>query len=97
MTLDLNISPAAEHDLIDIWAFIASDNPNAADDFVDALHSRCFALTHTPRMGRCRDDLVRGLRSFPFRNYVIFYRIAETSVDVVRVLSGLRNIRPSLF
>ena len=97
MSLDLNISPVAESDLSDIWVFIGSDNPKAADNFVDALHSRCLALTHTPHMGRSRDDLVRGLRSFPFRDYVIFYRVTDTSVDVVRVLSGFRDIGPGLF
>ena len=45
-----------------------------------------------PHMGRERSDLSEGLRSLPFRDYLIFYRIVESSVVVVRVLHGARDI-----
>jgi plasmid stabilization system protein ParE len=30
-------SPLAKRDLVDIWVFIAKDNPDAADRFLDHL------------------------------------------------------------
>jgi plasmid stabilization system protein ParE len=36
--LKLIISQQAIEDLSDIWSYIALDNPNAADRFVEQLH-----------------------------------------------------------
>jgi toxin ParE1/3/4 len=45
-----------------------------------------------PMMGRAREELVPGLRSFPFRRYVIFYMPTGDGIDVVGVLHGARDI-----
>jgi toxin ParE1/3/4 len=45
-----------------------------------------------PGMGRKRDDLGKGLRSFPVKKYLIFYRQAKDDIEIVRVLHGSRNI-----
>jgi toxin ParE1/3/4 len=39
-----------------------------------------------------RYELLAGLRSYPAGDFVIFYRILETTVEVVRVLHGRRDI-----
>ena len=44
----------------------------------------------------CEDELGESLRSFPVGNYVIFYRAMQDGIEVVRVLSGFRDI-PNLF
>lgn len=43
-------------------------------------------------MGRLRDELTEGLRSFPVGRYVIFYRIVQDGVEIVRVLHGARDL-----
>jgi toxin ParE1/3/4 len=43
-------------------------------------------------MGRERSDLLSGMRSFPIGRYLIFYRIVERTLQVVRVLSGYRDV-----
>ena len=43
-------------------------------------------------MGRVRDELEPGMRSFPFGRYVIFYMPIDEGIDVVRVLHGARDI-----
>lgn len=48
-------------------------------------------------MGRRRDDLINGMRSFPYQAYIIFYRITDTTVQIVRVLHGARDIGTTLF
>lgn len=49
-------------------------------------------LAASPSMGRSRDQLLSGLRSFPYGNYLIFYIPLDDGVDIVRVLNGVRNI-----
>jgi len=43
-------------------------------------------------MGRERPELLPGMRSFPLGRYLIFYRIVEETLQVVRVLSGYRDL-----
>jgi toxin ParE1/3/4 len=63
-----------------------------ADRWVDKLDEK-FALWATqPLMGRSRDELAPGLRSFAFGRYVVFYEPLADGIDVVRVLHGARDI-----
>ena len=43
-------------------------------------------------MGRRREELLTGLRSFPIGNYVIYYRQNELGILVQRVVHGLRQV-----
>ncbi len=45
-----------------------------------------------PMVGRARDELAPGVRSFPFGRYVVFYVPLEDGIDVVRMLHGARDI-----
>ena len=49
-----------------------------------------------PEMGRKRDEIKKGLYSFPKHNHIIFYRIFEDHICIVRVLHGSKDI-PSHF
>jgi toxin ParE1/3/4 len=43
-------------------------------------------------MGRSRDELLPGLRSFPFGRYILFYLPLTDGVDLIRVLHSARDI-----
>ena len=43
-------------------------------------------------MGREREELAPGLRSFPFGRYVVFFLPLEGGIDVVRVMHGSIDI-----
>ena len=47
-----------------------------------------------PDMGRLREDLSAGLRSFSVGNYVIFYRPMKGGIEIARVLHGARDFPP---
>ncbi len=89
-------SEQSRSDLDDIWLYIASDNLIAADRFIDELVGKFQTLAEQPGIGRTRDELAQSLRSFPVGNYVIFYRAMQDGIEVVRVLSGFRDI-PNVF
>ena len=88
----LRFRPRADQDLDDIWAFIAEDDPTAASRFVRLIEERCRILAENPLMGRSRSELAPGLRSFPFGNYLVFDVPIENGVEIVRVVSGARDI-----
>lgn len=88
----VRIAASARRDLDGIWLFIAEDNPKAADRFHDLLHSKFVALAKQPLMGRARDDLRPGLRSFPVGSYVIYYCNTPKLVEIARVLHGALDL-----
>jgi len=89
-------APEAEADIVAIARRIAEDNLEAAERFIEMIDEKADLLATAPAMGRQRDELAQGLRSFPVGAYVIFYRVAKRGIEVARVLHGARDI-PSLF
>jgi toxin ParE1/3/4 len=84
--------PQAETDLDDIWWYIAQDNPDADDRFLDKIEERCQALVQFPHMGISRDELLPSLRSLPIGKYLVFYLPIEDGIQVVRVLPAMMDI-----
>lgn len=86
------LSTAAVNDLDELWLYMAEDNPDAADRYVDQLTARCHLLGQNSEVGRPREELAAGLRSFAYRNHLIFYRVGPDRVEVARILSGYRDL-----
>src|SRR5713226_1802320 len=86
------ITEQAEADLEEAWEFIAQRSVKVADRLIDRILERSRLHSKFPLMGRPRDDLVPGLRSFAIASYVIFYRPAGDTIEVLRVLYGARDI-----
>jgi toxin ParE1/3/4 len=78
--------------LIDIWTYIARDNPAAADRLLDLLDQKSQALAHTPQMGKAREDIAAGVRHFPVGRYLILYRDLGDGVEIVRYVHGMRRL-----
>jgi toxin ParE1/3/4 len=83
----------AVKDLDDIWDYIAEDDPIAADGFIDQLYSVCERLAFSPLVGRQREEFRRDLRSFPHGNYLIFYIPRGTTVEIIRIIHGNRDLK----
>jgi toxin ParE1/3/4 len=90
--LAIVLTPSANRDLADIWMFIAADNPAQADDFIDLIDAKFQNLSRQPGLGRRREELAAGLRSFPVGRYVIFYLQVQDCLQIVRVLHGARDV-----
>ena len=64
----------AEEDLIGIWIYIARDNPAAADDTLRGIEEKFSMLAENPRIGKALPELRKGMRRWPFGEYLILYR-----------------------
>ena len=86
------ITPAAEIDLINLWVYIARDNPAAADRVYQAAEKTFEALASMSGVGtiyRSKRTKLRDLRFFPvkqFPNYVIYYREISEGIEIIRIL-----------
>jgi len=81
----------AKRDLVQIGDYIATNNPSAAESWVQALLDRAeraasspFAARRVPEIGR--DDV----REVFLRTYRLVYRILDQSIDVLTVFEGHR-------
>ena len=90
--------PRARLDLIEIALYLADHNINVSDRFLAAAEATMEKIASAPGMGRMREfpnPRVSDLRSCSirgFENYLIFYRVVEAGIEVVRVLHGARDI-----
>ena len=92
------ITEAALMDMVAIGRRIAPDNPRRATTFVDELYLRCQQLGRTPHAyPLLPGHEASGVRRRVHGNYLIFYRVAETSVEVLHVLHGARDYETILF
>ena len=88
----VEITAAAEADLASIADHIAVEDPPGALEFVGQLRSACAGLGNFPE----RFALVRryerlGIRHRVCGNYLLFYRVEDVRVVVLRVLHGARD------
>jgi len=92
------ISAAAEADLEGIGDWIAEDSPNRAVTFVRGMRERCLSLADFPRMFPLVPRYEHmGLRRRPYGDYLIFYRVGEDVIDIVRIIHGARDYEEILF
>ncbi len=86
-------SPEAESDLIEIWLYGATENaPHHADQHLREIHAACLKLADWPNAGRARPEITPDLRCIVVPPHVVFYRVTKTTVEIVRVLHGRRDL-----
>ena len=85
-------SPAAVSDVQEIYDQISSENLTAANRILDEFETSCASLGRHPRMGVARGDLLPGIRLVVVsQSYVVFYRILDDAIEIVRVVHGRRD------
>jgi plasmid stabilization system protein ParE len=92
------LSAGAELDLNEIWDFIAQDNSDAADRWIEKLFAAFETLAHAPGIGHKREDLT-GLpvRFWPVGAYMVIYRTLPKRVEIAAVTQGARDIPSFLY
>jgi len=90
----VRVSPEARAELDKIWLYIAreSGSIDIATRITDSITQQFWLLNRYPYLGRRRDDLRPGLRSFVAGDYVIIYRVKKDAVLIMHVLHGSRDI-----
>lgn len=96
MTL-FRFTPQASDDLLEIWQYIAADNPKAADRVEDAVYDACALIAKSPLAGQVRKELtalpLRFWTLSRYPNYLIVYDPAATPLQIIRILHGRRDVK----
>lgn len=93
MSGDYILGTDAASDLDNIWEYIARDNLDAADRWIDKLFGAFQALADTPNIGHKREDLTPlPVLFWPVGAYLIIYRAQSIPIEIVAVTQGSRDI-----
>jgi plasmid stabilization system protein ParE len=88
------LHPEAYGDIDEIRAYIAGDNADAADGFVDKIFDRLRKLTQFPYQGFRRPQFTSlPLRFIVLDDYLIAYAPQKNPLWVVAIIHGRRNPR----
>ena len=90
------INILASQDLNEIADYFAENNLEAGERFFRAFNRKCQQLVAFPNSGKSYAEIRANLRGISLEGYIIFYRILDEGIEILRVVSGRRNF-PSLF
>lgn len=80
------VTPRAEADLSRIYAYSVETWGEArARVYIDALFSRFAWLTTYPTLGKPREDIAPGYRSFPQGSHLVFYMVNGHDIFIIGV------------
>jgi len=93
----VHLTPAAVEDLADVARFIAADSPGRATSFIRELVEACEGLSdHPERFAMLERYEHKALRRRPIGQYLIVYRILDSGVEVIRVVSAWQDLDDAL-
>jgi toxin ParE1/3/4 len=89
----LSFTPSARRDLEAIGDYIALDSRREALRFVTTLEQFCAKLLAQPeRFPLSLRHTQLGIRRARHRDYLIFYRVRDTTVEILRILHAARDV-----
>lgn len=87
------LTPQAELDLAEIWDYIAQDSMTNADRVLNELEKTLRTLADNPELGYRREDWADSRHRFwPFYSYIVMYRPETNPLQILRIVSGFRNL-----
>lgn len=90
------INILASQDLNQIAEYFAQNNLEAGEHFFQEFNRKCQQLVTFPNSGKSYAEIRPDLRGLPLEGYVIFYRVLDDGIEILRVVSGRRQL-PNLF
>lgn len=88
----LRITVSASKDLEAISDYFLGQSIDAGDRFVKLFAQKCSYLARFPFIGKSYGYLRPNLRGLSFMGYIVLYQVSDNSIEIVRVVSGYRNL-----
>lgn len=95
-------NPQVIRDLIELATYIAVDNIDASDHFLASAEATFNQLAKMPKIGKlCQFSHpnltdIRQHAIKDFRRYLIFHRLTNSGIEVLRVIHGARDFEAIL-
>ncbi len=87
------LSDEAKQDFDDIVTFVAADSIQGARKLITDIEQAMARLGEMPRLGHVRDDLAESdVRFWVVHSYLIVYRAKMQPIQILRIVSGFRDL-----
>jgi toxin ParE1/3/4 len=91
------LRPRAQRDLEEIWEYSAAKwGVDQAEAYIRQIQRTLHLLADEPRLGRSCDNIRPGYRKYPSGSHLVFYRILDHGIDVVRILHQRMDVEQHL-
>jgi toxin ParE1/3/4 len=90
------INVRATQDLSEISEYLAEISLERSDRFLQDFDRKCRQIVNFPLSGKSYTEIRPDLRGMVFQGYLIFYRVLESEIEIMRVIAGRRDLT-SLF
>jgi toxin ParE1/3/4 len=90
------INILATQDLKEIANYFTTHSIEAGEQFFRKFDRRCEQLINFPSIGRSYAEIYPDLRGLPLDGYIIFYRVLDDGIEILRVVNARRDL-PSIF
>ena len=89
---ELIVTDTARADLDGIYDYIAADSPDSAARLITRLDTAMHKAARSGTTGVPRDWVRPGLRALIVGNYLIYFRLADNALTVIRVVHSAQDI-----
>jgi toxin ParE1/3/4 len=86
------IAPTASQDLNKIADYFLTVNVTAEEKLFQLFNQKIKQLTQFPLMGRSYNHIKPSLRGLPLKGYIIFYRVSDDQIEILRIINGHQNL-----
>jgi len=89
---EYRLTPAAEQDLESIWIYTAKEwGLDQASRYLDSLITAFTKLATQPQAAPACDFIKPGYRRWPVERHMIYFRVTDYGIAVIRVLHQSMN------
>jgi toxin ParE1/3/4 len=83
----LKLTDCAQSDLEQIADYtVINWGQSQADFYLEQLEKAFYSLLDNPYLGKSRDDIKAGYRSLLVEKHLVFYRLADEQLEIMRIL-----------
>jgi toxin ParE1/3/4 len=86
------ISPSASRDLNTIADYFLAVNVEAGEKLFQKFYNKCQQLALFPYLGCSYNHIKPFLRGLPLDGYIIFYRVMNETVEILRIVNGRQDL-----
>jgi toxin ParE1/3/4 len=86
------LAPSSIRDLDRLSEYFLATNVEAGERLFKTLNQKFYNLTQFPNIGKPYPHLAPKIRGLLVEKYIIFYRVTETEVEIVRIVDGRQDL-----
>jgi len=92
MNYELIISPRAKNDLVKAYQYgLVNWGRSHALSYLNQIQAQLWQLTEQPKIGIERTALLLNMRSLVIKKHIVFYRIINNNIEIIRILHARQD------